>query len=92
MEKEDSTTCSKGRMTELDDEGKNKVLKKIDPKDTIMDSKEEEENIEPMTPRSKMGSNDVNSTPTKIGFTMYVQHKNKRYHWYSKEVEVRCME
>jgi hypothetical protein len=39
-----------------------------------------------------MGSNDVNSTPTKIGFTMYVQHKNKRYHWYSKEVEVRCME
>ncbi len=53
VENEDSTTCSKGRMIELDDEEKSKVLETTYPKDTIMDSKEEEENIELMTPRSK---------------------------------------
>jgi hypothetical protein len=39
-----------------------------------------------------MGSNDVNSTPIEIGSTLYVQHIDKRYHRYSKEVEVKCLE
>jgi len=77
VEKEDSTTCLKGRMTKLDEEEESKVPKTTYPKDTIMDSKEEEENIELMTPRSKMGSNDVNNTPVEIGSTLYIQHKDK---------------
>ncbi len=40
----------------------------------------------------EMGSNDVNSTPIEIGSTLYVQHIDKRYHRYSKEVEVKCLE
>jgi hypothetical protein len=44
VEKEDSTTCLKGRMIELDNKEENKVLKTTYPKDTIMDSKEEGEN------------------------------------------------
>jgi V8-like Glu-specific endopeptidase len=79
-EKKDTTTCSKGRMTELDDEEESKVLEITYPKDTIMDSKEEEENIELMTSRLEIGSNDVNNTPTKNGSTLYIQHKDKRYH------------
>jgi len=47
-----------------DDEEESKVLKKTYPKDTTMDLEEEHETIEPTTPRSQMGSDDVNNTPT----------------------------
>jgi hypothetical protein len=39
-----------------------------------------------------MGSNDVNNTPREIGFPQYVQHKDRRYCWYFKEVEARHLE
>ncbi len=38
---------------------------------------EEEENLEPATPRTKIGSNDVNSTPKEVGFAQYVLHKER---------------
>jgi len=80
VEKEDSTTCLKGKMIELDDIKESKMLETTCPKDTIMDLREEEENIKMMTPRLETGSNDVNNTPIKIGSILYVQHKYKQYH------------
>ncbi len=38
---------------------------------------DEEEGMELVTPRTKMGSNDVSNTPREIGSTKYVQHKDK---------------
>jgi hypothetical protein len=46
------------------------------PKDVLID--EEEENTEPMTPRAKMGYNDVSNTTRKNSSIKYVRHKNKR--------------
>ncbi len=42
---------------------------------------------ESVTPRSKMGSTNVNSTPRKIGFTHFVRHKSPWDSWYSQEIE-----
>jgi hypothetical protein len=47
-----------------DDEEESEVLKKTYPKDTTMDLEEEHKAREPTTPRSQMGSDDVNNTPT----------------------------
>jgi hypothetical protein len=33
---------------------------------------EEEEGLESATPRTKIGSNDVNNTPKEVGFAQYV--------------------
>jgi hypothetical protein len=41
---------------------------------TNLDEKKEE----PMTPRSKMGSNIVNNTPREIGFSHSIRHKDPR--------------
>ncbi len=79
-------------ILESDDEEKNKVLETTYLEDTMMDLKEEEEGTKPTTPRLEMGSNDVNSTPREIGSPQYVQHRDGRYHWYSKEVEARHLE
>lgn len=37
----------------------------------------DEENTKLAIPRSKMGSNDMRNTPTKIGSIQYVQHRDK---------------
>ncbi len=50
-------------ILKLDDEEKNEVLKTTYPKYTRTNSKEEHKAIELVTPRSQMGSNDVNSKP-----------------------------
>ncbi len=38
---------------------------------------EEEKGLESATPRTKMGSNDVNNTPKQVGFAQYVHHKER---------------
>jgi hypothetical protein len=48
----------------LDDEEESEVLEKTYPKDTTTNLEKEHEAIESTTPRSQMGSNDVNNTPT----------------------------
>ncbi len=68
----------------LDDKEESEVLK-----DITKDLEEEKEATNSTTPRSKMGSNDMNNTPKENGYAQYVQHKNKWYNWYSKEVEPR---
>jgi hypothetical protein len=40
---------------------------------------EEEENIEPTTPKIETGSNDVSNTFRKIGFAQYVRIKERQY-------------
>jgi hypothetical protein len=66
-------------ILELDDEEESKVLETTYSKDTMMDWEEEKEGTEPTTPRLKMGSNDVNSTPKEIGSPQYVQHIDGQY-------------
>ncbi len=39
---------------------------------------EEEEGLESATPRTKIGSNDVNNTPKEVGFAQYVWHKDRQ--------------
>jgi hypothetical protein len=72
------------------DKEESKGLKITHPRDTTIDSNEEEE--KPMTPRlvmdkeakepttlrSKMGSNHVNNTPKEIGCVHFVRHKGPR--------------
>ncbi len=75
VDEEDSTTRPIGEMMELDDKEESMVLQTPCLENTMTNSNEE--GIEPMTPRSKMGSNDVTNTPKIIGSTQYVQHKNR---------------
>jgi hypothetical protein len=49
-----------------------KTSKSYDEEKTMTYSNKEEENTESTTRRSKMGSNDVSSTPTKTSFVQYV--------------------
>jgi hypothetical protein len=44
--------------------------------ETIVDLDEEEEKMVETTPRSKMGSNDVSTTPKELGYDQYVQHRH----------------
>ncbi len=39
---------------------------------------EEEEGSKLATPRTKIGSNDVNNTPKEVGSTQYVQHNERQ--------------
>jgi hypothetical protein len=34
--------------------------------------------LESATPRTKIGSNDVNNTPKEVGFAQYVWHKDRQ--------------
>jgi hypothetical protein len=68
-----------------------KTSKSYDEEKTMTNSNEKEENIESMTLRSKLGSNDVSSTPIQTSFVQYVWRKNKWYHWKLKGVKVGCL-
>jgi hypothetical protein len=57
VKEEDSTTCLDGKMTKLDEEGKNKVLKTPCPKDVMTD--EEEEGMETTTSKIETGYNNA---------------------------------
>jgi hypothetical protein len=46
---------------------------------------EEEESIEPTTPKTETGSNDVSSTPRKVGFAQYVHLKERQYQCWLEE-------
>jgi hypothetical protein len=54
------------------EEEENEVLDTTYPKNTRTDSEEEHETIELTTPRSQMGSNNVNNTPKEYGFAQFV--------------------
>ncbi len=54
------------------EEEESEVLETTYPKNTRMDSEEEHEAIEPTTPRSQMGSNNVNNTFKEYGSTQFV--------------------
>ncbi len=54
----------------LDEKEESEVLK-----DITKDLEEEKEATNSTTPRSKMGSNDMNNTPKENGYAQYVQHK-----------------
>jgi hypothetical protein len=73
VDEEDSTTCPNDEMMELNEEEKNMVVKTPCLENTMTDSNEED--IEPTTPRLKMGSNDVTNTPKKISSIHYVTQK-----------------
>ncbi len=49
------------------EEEESEVLDTTYPEDTRTDSKEGHETIKPTTPRSQMGSNDMNNTPKEYG-------------------------
>ncbi len=67
VDEEDPTTCPNGEMMESNDEERNMVLKTPCLENTMTDSKKE--GMKLITPKSKMGSNDVTNTPKKIGYT-----------------------
>ncbi len=52
----------------LDDKEESKVPKTTYLEDIRMDSEEEHKATKPTTPRSQMGSNNVNNTPKKYGY------------------------
>ncbi len=66
VEEEDCETCPNGRMAKLDDEEESTVLETPCPKDLVTD--EEEEGMEPATPRIKTCYNDASSTLREIGY------------------------
>ncbi len=76
VEEKDSIACPNGEMKESDDQKKNIMLKTPCPKAATKD--EEEESMELVTPRTKMGFNDMDNTLKFFGFTQYVQHQNRR--------------
>jgi hypothetical protein len=65
VEEKDSKTCLDGEMTK-----ENMVPKTPCPKDVL--TNEKEKNKELVTPRTKMGYNDVSNTTRKFGFNEYV--------------------
>jgi hypothetical protein len=64
-EDEDSTTCANVGMMESDDKEESMMLEPQSPKENM--TNEEEENPKLATPRTKIGSNDVNNTPKEVG-------------------------
>lgn len=86
---EEDSTCPDGGMRKLDDKEKNMMLDTPCPKDAM--TNKEEEGTKPITLETKMDYNDANNTPREIGFTQYVLHKDKWYHWYSEEVVAYCL-
>ncbi len=69
VKEEDFATCLDGKMVKLDDKEKNTMPKTTCLENTMMDFKKEEEGMKLTTPSLKMGSNDVNNTLKKIGYT-----------------------
>jgi hypothetical protein len=69
VKEKDFATCLDGKMVKLDDEEKNTMPKTKCLENTMMDFKKEEEGTKLTTPSLKMGSNDVNNTLLKIGYT-----------------------
>jgi len=59
----------------MDDEKKTKPTSRECAIDKIMDANEEEPTMPHATERSKVGSNDVNTTPSGISFMQYIHNK-----------------
>ncbi len=76
-EDEDSTTCANVGTMESDDKEESMMPEPQSPKENM--TNEEEENPKSTTPRTKIGSNDVNSTPKKVGSKQYVYHKERQF-------------
>ncbi len=67
VEEEDSRACVDGGLTKSYENDKSTMLETQSLEENMMN--EEEEGLELATPRTKTGSNDVNSTPREVGFT-----------------------
>ncbi len=77
VEEEGSPTCPNGKMTKLDDEKESMV-----PKTTCLamtNSDETKKGMKLMTTRSKMGSNDVNTTPINFCSILHIRNRDKQY-------------
>jgi hypothetical protein len=63
----DSRACIDVRITKSNDKEESTMPEPRSPKENM--TNEEEESPKLTTPRTKKGSNDVNYTPRKVGFT-----------------------
>jgi hypothetical protein len=63
----------------LNDKEKNEVQETTYLEDTMMDLEEEHEATKLTTPRSEMGSNDVNNTPKAYGYAQFVRCRERQY-------------
>jgi len=66
VEEKDSRACVDGRLTKSE-EDKNTILKTQSLEENM--TNEEEEGLKLATPRTKIGSNDVNNTLKEVGST-----------------------
>lgn len=62
-------------MMKMDDEKETKPTNRECAIDKIMDTNEEEPTMPHVTQRSKVGSNDVNMTPSGFSFMQYIRGK-----------------
>jgi len=74
VEEEDSTTCANVEIMESDDKENNTMPKPQSPKENMTN---EEDESPKLTPRTKMGFNDVSNTPKEVGSTQCVHHKKR---------------
>jgi hypothetical protein len=65
VEEEDSRACVDGGLTKSDEEDKSTIPKTQSLEENM--TNEEEEGSKLATPRTKIGSNDVNNTPKEVG-------------------------
>ncbi len=63
-----SLTYLEKRMTEMDDEEETTFITKKCARDEMMNTNEKEQTIPQCTPSLEISSNDMNMTPSKIGF------------------------
>jgi hypothetical protein len=57
--------------------------------DEMTNTNEEEQTKPHATTRSKVGSNDVNTTPLEISYVEYIWNKVQWCHWNSHQVELK---
>jgi hypothetical protein len=67
VEEEDSGACVDGGLTKSNEEDKNTIPKTQSLEENM--TNEEEEGSKLATPRTKIGSNDVNNTPKEVSST-----------------------
>jgi hypothetical protein len=65
--------CIKYKMTDANEKKKTMPIAKKCIKDKMTNTSEEKKTTPWATPRSKIGSNDVNMTPLEIGFAQYIR-------------------
>jgi hypothetical protein len=62
-------------MMKTNDEEETTLIAKKYVRDEMMNTNEKEQTTPQGTPRTKIGSNDMNMTPPKIGFVQYIQSR-----------------